>query len=47
MSLTSDRCKSNTRGMEQDRLKEVVGRFEEAYPDGLDFAPNASDADFA
>eukprot|EP00752_Nemacystus_decipiens_P007663 g6851.t1 len=31
----------------KERLKEVVGRFEEAYPDGLDFAPNANDADFA
>ncbi|CBN79771.1 expressed unknown protein [Ectocarpus siliculosus] len=29
------------------RLKDVVGRFEEAYPEGLDFAPNSNDADFA
>ncbi|CAN0515356.1 unnamed protein product, partial [Ectocarpus sp. 8 AP-2014] len=28
-------------------LKYVVGRFEEAYPEGLDFAPNSNDADFA
>lgn len=38
---------STTRYTEQDRLKEVVERFEEAYPDGLDFAPNANDGDFA
>ncbi|CAM9272172.1 unnamed protein product, partial [Ectocarpus sp. 6 AP-2014] len=29
------------------RLKDVVGRFEEAYPEGLDFAPNSNDADLA
>eukprot|EP00903_Cladosiphon_okamuranus_P013001 g12131.t1 len=31
----------------KERLKDVVGRFEEAYPDGLDFAPNANDAELA
>lgn len=36
-----------TQRTEQEMLKEVVERFEEAYPDGLDFAPNANDADFA
>ncbi|CAM9151773.1 unnamed protein product, partial [Hapterophycus canaliculatus] len=31
----------------KERLKEVVDRFEGAYPEGLDFAPNANNDDFA
>lgn len=30
----------------QDKLKDVVERFEAAYPDGVDFTPGAQDVDF-
>lgn len=45
--MATDHCVFKTPHTEQDRLKEVVEKLQEAYPDGLDFAPNANDADFA